>query len=223
VTSCDRFPAPAILIGFFPGLVLGILLTVASVCVLGARRRNQARRNSNGSSFGNISEPRPTGGTGDMRTDFLRKIPQSPSTVNTAGATPQRSTTIRRMKSMFRKSGPNQRGLAQGTMPGGGGGGNAPPVPVPMPMTTASRNAPPPVTPPLQREPSYEDINIFADGDTASALRERERQNHQQDDTNAHGGLGVQMTGDARASHQTTFSDMMERSGLAGLQKGQRE
>ena len=66
-----------------------------------------------------------------------------------------------------------------------------------------------PVTPHLQREPSYEDINIFADGDTASALRERER-------------LGVGYKG-LRASHQTTFTDMMERSGLAGLQKGQRE
>jgi hypothetical protein len=66
-----------------------------------------------------------------------------------------------------------------------------------------------PVTPHLQREPSYEDINIFADGDTASALRERERL-----------GVGYKSL---RASHQTTFTDMMERSGLAGLQKGQRE
>ena len=67
-----------------------------------------------------------------------------------------------------------------------------------------------PITPHLQREPSYEDINIFADGDTASALRERER-------------LGVGCGVGLRASHQTTFTDMMERSGLAGLQKGQRE
>jgi hypothetical protein len=67
-----------------------------------------------------------------------------------------------------------------------------------------------PITPHLQREPSYADINIFADGDTASALRERER-------LNVGGGR------DARASQQTTFTDMMERSGLAGLQKGQRE
>lgn len=66
-----------------------------------------------------------------------------------------------------------------------------------------------PVTPHLQREPSYEDINIFADGDTASALRERERLDA--------GGRTM------RASQQTTFTDMMERSGLAGLQKGQRE
>jgi hypothetical protein len=70
-----------------------------------------------------------------------------------------------------------------------------------------------PVTPHLQREPSYADINIFADGDTASALRERERLDV--------GGGGRVI--DLRASHQTTFTDMMERNGLAGLQKGQRE
>lgn len=71
------------------------------------------------------------------------------------------------------------------------------------------------MTPVLQREPSYEDINIFADGDTASALREREH----------HGNRGGLAAGhfDDRNSHQTTFSDMMERSGLAGLQKGQRK
>jgi hypothetical protein len=65
-----------------------------------------------------------------------------------------------------------------------------------------------PVTPILQREPSYEDINIFADGDTASALREN--------------GLAGPSR-NTRTSHQTTFSDMMEKSGLAGLQKGQRK
>jgi hypothetical protein len=73
-----------------------------------------------------------------------------------------------------------------------------------------------PVTPILQREPSYEDISIFTDGNTASSLREREMRNG--DGNGLQGG-----SHDVRASHQTTFSDMMERSGLAGLQKGQRE
>lgn len=78
-----------------------------------------------------------------------------------------------------------------------------------------------PVTPPLQREPSFEDINIFADGDTASSLRERERGNG---NVNGSGiGLAPPRMPNMRDSHQTTFSDMMERSGLAGLQKGQRK
>jgi len=44
----------------------------------------------------------------------------------------------------------------------------------------------------------------------ASALRDRERQVD-------NGGTRDR----GRESHQTTFTDLMERSGLAGLQKGQ--
>jgi hypothetical protein len=59
-----------------------------------------------------------------------------------------------------------------------------------------------PVTPVLQREPSYEDINIFANEDTLGS-------------NNSRGG---------RESHMTTFGDMMQRSGsLGGLPKGKRE
>jgi hypothetical protein len=196
--SCDKFPVTAVLVGFFPGLLAGILITVATICLLGAHRRKSTRRHS-GSSFGNISEPQPSGA--DMRTDFLRKQPSTPSTG--ASSTPRRQNTITRVRSMFRKS----------MSTSGMGGGSPRPSPVPpiplnvqRPMMQMAQDRP--VTPHLQREPSYEDINIFADGDTASALRERER-------------LGVGNR-DLRASHQTTFTDMMERSGLAGLQKGQR-
>lgn len=80
-----------------------------------------------------------------------------------------------------------------------------------------------PVTPRLQREPSYEDINIFADGDTASALRERQLTPEANGNRGGYGGLGVNGGVGNRISHQTTFTDMMESSGLAGLQKGQRE
>jgi hypothetical protein len=75
-----------------------------------------------------------------------------------------------------------------------------------------------PVTPTRQREPSYEDISIFTDGNTASSLRERER-------NNGNLGAGFQGGNDVRASHQTTFSDMMDRSGVppAGLKKNSRE
>jgi hypothetical protein len=193
--NCNKFPALAVLAGFFPGLLLGILLTVASICLLGAKRRKAARRQS-GSSFGNISEPQPSS---DMRTDFLRKVPQTPST--TAGSTPSRRATVQRVRSLFRKS-VNANNMSPRQSPGA-----APPVPLVVQKQQR------PVTPVLQREPSYEDINIFADGDTASALRERER----------HSGLAPPPNIGSRGSHQTTFTDMMERSGLAGLQKGQRK
>jgi hypothetical protein len=70
----------------------------------------------------------------------------------------------------------------------------------------------------MQREPSYEDISIFTDGNTASSLRERER-------NTGNLGAGLQGRNDVRASHQTTFSDMMDRSGVppAGLKKNSRE
>jgi len=193
--TCNKFPVPAILAGFFPGLALGVLLTIASVCLLGARRRNTDRRRS-GSSFGNISEPQPIG---DTRTDFLRKPPQTPS--STAGS---RMTGVQRVRSLFQKSTvPNS--------PASTGRTASPRQAPPIPMTQKQQARP--VTPPLQREPSYEDINIFADGHTASSLREQ----------GGHGGGLAPPMADPRNSGQTTFTDMMERSGLAGLQKGQRK
>jgi hypothetical protein len=199
--SCNKFPVTAILVGFFPGLALGVLSTIACVCLLGARRRNTDRRRS-GSSFGNISEPQPVG---DMRTDFLRKPPQTPS--SSAGS---RLTGVHRVRSLFRKSTvPNSPATTGRSSPR-----QAPPIP-----TMAQKQQARPVTPPLQRalsrEPSYEDINIFADGHTASSLRERQEGGHGD-------GLAPPMV-NPRESGQTTFTDLMERSGLAGLSKGQRK
>lgn len=185
--SCSKFPITAILVGFFPGLALGVLLGVASACFLARGRRKDARRQS-GSSFGNISEPQPQS---DMRTDFLRKQPDTPSS---GSATLYRQPTVQRVRSLFRKS--SNTSLRHNPGP-------APPVPeLPALLTYAAQHPARPVTP-LRREPSYENIDIFADGDTASALRESEKRNGHE--------------------RMTTFSDMMERSGLAGLQKGQRE
>ncbi|KAH9221521.1 hypothetical protein DL95DRAFT_519108 [Leptodontidium sp. 2 PMI_412] len=199
--ACNKFPTTAVLAGFFPGLAAGILLSIAGVCILGSRRRKAARRRS-GSSFGNISDPQPSS---DMRTDFLRKPPQTPSTM--VASSPERRHTVQRMKSIFRKT-PNSTGQSPQLDP---------PLPLNVQRPMAQNNRP--VTPPLQREPSFEDINIFADGDTASSLRERERGNG---NVNGSGiGLAPPRMPNMRDSHQTTFSDMMERSGLAGLQKGQ--
>ncbi|KAL3417801.1 hypothetical protein PVAG01_10812 [Phlyctema vagabunda] len=195
--ECDKFPAGAVLAGFFPGIAVGILLSVAGICLLGAQRRRAARKSIQ--SFGNnISEPRPNH---DMRSDFLRKPPQTPSTT-AAGSTPGRHQSLNRVRSMFRRSGNGAGGLSPVMPPiplqihkvqnGSGGGGGA------------GYMQWPPVTPPLQREPSFENIDIFADGQTASALREREREHS------------------ARDGHQTTFGGMMESGGFAGLKKGQR-
>ncbi|KAM3086526.1 hypothetical protein ACMFMG_000656 [Clarireedia jacksonii] len=228
--TCEKFPVGAILAGFFPGVVIGILSTLLIVCLIRARNRKEDR-NKNSPDFGNISDPV---ATSDMRTDFLRKIPNSPSTF--AGTTPRRINTRKGISSLFRKS------TASTTTPVGMGitylDSPVPPVPLQIrrkptivenqnpsarkkpemayihrhPSVTDNR----PVTPPLQRENSYEDINIFVGGETATALRAQARP--------ADMHLGVPGRGNGstgRASHQTTFSDMMDGGGLAGLKKGQ--
>lgn len=214
--TCDKFPIDAILVGLLPGIALGIILTLLGLCCIG--RRKESHRKS-GSSFGNISDPVPTS---DIRTDFLRKIPQTPS--SSASETPRRRNTITRVRSLFRKSTApgitnNKPHLPYQSSPG-------PVPPIPLNIQRQKQPAAPegrPITPPLQREPSFEDINIFTDADTASSFRAARDQQHQQQYQQNSNHLGVPPAfGQERGSHQTTFTDMMERSGLAGLQKGQR-
>jgi hypothetical protein len=160
---------------------------LGTCCVLENRNHKNSRRRS-GSSFGNISEPHPIS---DNRTDFLRKPPQTPSTVG-GGSVPSRRQTLTRVRSFFGRS-PPANGLPSSPRP-------VPPMPLNIRRPAANNDRP--VTPVLQREPSYEDINIFANEDTLGS-------------NNSRGG---------RESHMTTFGDMMQRSGsLAGLPKGKRE
>jgi hypothetical protein len=171
--ACNAFPATAILLGFFPGVVVGVLLAVASFCLYGAYRRRQSRLSG---SFGpisaSISDPIYNESSA-MRADFIRKQGSSPST-------PTRQPTIERVRSLFRKS----------TAASGIDMAEAPRVPVPAIPQPAPR------TPRLQREPSGESINIFADPITARSMRPRD-------------------------SHQTTFTDMMDRADLSGVARGE--
>lgn len=194
--ECNKFPVSAVLTGFFPGLALGITITYLYTCFLGKRRQKQRRNRRSGSSFGNISEPQPIG---DTRSDFLRKPPATPSSTS-----PSRRNTISRVRSIFGRSPPTIQNSPPPV---------APPIPLNIrrPMAQETR----PVTPPLQREPSFGDfgnINIYTDGDTASSLREQERTNGSRHNV--------------RASNLTTVSAFMERSAAvppAGLQKNARE
>lgn len=120
------------------------------------------------------------------------------------------------MKSLFKKSGGNEYGTGENY---GMEQSPRPPAPLVVNKANASTNATP-VTPPLQRERSYENVDIFADQHTASSLREHERSNAA---AGANGGGGLQpgnQNQDIRGSHQTTMTDVM---GLAGLPKGQRK
>jgi hypothetical protein len=175
--NCNAFPATAILVGFFPGLFAGVLLACALFCLLGAYRRKQSRLSGSfGKVSASISDPIYSEGSA-IRTDFIRKQTSAPST-------PTRQPTLQRVRSLFRKSAAaNGTEMAMTSSPG------APAVPQAVPRA--------PRTPRLQREPSGESINIFADPSTASE--------------------GIR----GRDSHQTTFTDMMERADLVGVRQGE--
>jgi hypothetical protein len=171
--ACSAFPATAVLLGFFPGVAVGILLAVASFCLYGAYRRRQNRLSG---SFGpisaSISDPIYNESSA-MRADFIRKQGSTPST-------PTRQPAIERVRSLFRKStAASGIDMAEASR---------------APMPTISQSAP--RTPRLQREPSGESINIFADPITARSMRPRD-------------------------SHQTTFTDMMDRADLLGVARGE--
>jgi len=171
--DCNAFPAGAILAGFFPGMFAGALLACAGLCLFGAYRRKQARLSGSfGKVSASISDPIYQGSA--LRTDFIRKQ-------NSAPTTPTRQPTIQRVRSLFHRS-----AAANGTEM------TTTSSPVPLTQPQAS-----PRTPRLQREPSGESINIFADPSTA---REGSR---------------------GRESNQTTFTDMMRRADLPDVRQGE--
>ncbi|OBT77802.1 hypothetical protein VF21_03197 [Pseudogymnoascus sp. 05NY08] len=189
--TCPRFPTPAILTGLLPGILAGILISLTTFCLLGARRRRADARAPKISS--------PTYQGSDFRTDFVRRY--QPSSPGTSSGTP--ATGISRVRSLFRKSssaaaGARQtRGLGMG-LPSSPSPRRVPPMPD-RDLRAYQQEAP--AGGQLRREPSSESINIFADPSTARS-----------------GGLGVE---ERRQSAQTTFTDMMERADLRGVGRGE--
>ncbi|KUJ22337.1 uncharacterized protein LY89DRAFT_294139 [Mollisia scopiformis] len=230
--TCTKFPIPAILAGFFPGLVLGILLAILGLCCWGnshkrssSSHHNTHERRRSGSSFGNISEPQPLDREHDMRTDFLRKPPMTPSS---QGSTPGRRNTMKgRMNSLFRKS---RWDDGQGDMA-------TPPIPLNINKNNnngnGNNNGGRPVTPENRQQ---REVSEFY-GNVPMMIDEREHP------TPSPPGLGlgsrrdVADVADSRISYNTTWTDIMpvpepsQSSGnggtggsgapLAGLPKGQ--
>ncbi|KAI9852224.1 MAG: hypothetical protein M1824_002057 [Vezdaea acicularis] len=135
--SSSGYPAKAVVAGFFPGFILGIISSLGLIMCLG-RRRTKTR----------ISSPILV--PDNHRTDFLRSNPSN-SPLELANKTPSRASTISRVRSLFRRD--TQRTqksdmsteeisvFAQGlsanermtrfgdVLEGGGRDGHAPPVP----------------------------------------------------------------------------------------------
>ena len=102
-TACNPYPIPAILAAFFPGLIIGIVLTLLVIMCCGKKRDSKRT----GSDFGHInatvSDPiyQDSGAT---RTDFLRR---ESKTKNSAPTTSRVRSLFSRAPSIARHSPPN--------------------------------------------------------------------------------------------------------------------
>ncbi|MCJ1468174.1 hypothetical protein MMC07_006802 [Pseudocyphellaria aurata] len=92
--ACDKFPAAAILAGFFPGLLLGILLTVLAIICIGRRRRSRHTSSDFGSVAATVSDPIYQPENNAFRTDFLRRGSQSKNQTSRVKSLFSRSPTI---------------------------------------------------------------------------------------------------------------------------------
>ena len=137
-THSNNFPAPAVLVGLFSGLVLGILLTIAIICICGRRRVKAAKKSSGGSVFSSpaatVSDP--IYQNDYPRTDFLRREKRD---VDEMDSSPKRTSRVR---SLFSRS---------------------PTLPTQSNPNTLGRGFQTPKrTPDMRREPSMESIKIYS-------------------------------------------------------------
>lgn len=100
--SCNRFPASAILAGFFPGLLLGILLTVLALICFGRRRKSHDPSSDFGSVTATVSDPIYQPENNTFRTDFLRRGSGSKNRTSRVKSIFSRSPTIRNTDGMGR-------------------------------------------------------------------------------------------------------------------------
>ncbi|MCJ1373953.1 hypothetical protein MMC20_005183 [Loxospora ochrophaea] len=98
---CNPFPAPAVLVGFFPGLIAGVLFTILIICCLGPRHNHDSKRDSSlGSVSAHVSDPIYQDQNA-LRTDFLRRQSKS------------RNNQTSRVKSLFSRSPSLSPGIAK--------------------------------------------------------------------------------------------------------------
>ncbi|TDZ17732.1 hypothetical protein Cob_v009318 [Colletotrichum orbiculare MAFF 240422] len=208
----NTFPT-AIVIGVLCGILAGVGIGVALLIFLSRRRRNAAvrqnekkrsrgpRPSTSTSSFGNIiSEPIPTSDSA-FRTDFILKTPST--------GTSTFSPTKRPGQAHFRNSSTTTLahdpiGLARSdSKPRTPDRNNISVAPIRGMRPNSGRRPPaaqnPLLAPPpqqLQREPSSESINVFADP------------------------VDVLRPGQRRMTSATTFTDLMDEADLGDVRRG---
>jgi len=130
--NCSQFPAPAVLVGFFSGLVLGILLTVLLICCFGRGRHDRDRTSPDLSSVqATVSDPIYNAGNDTYRSDFLRRESES-----------RHQGRASRVRSLFSRT-PTVRSRNG-------------------PVDGLGRSIPVPKTPSLKKEASMESIKIYS-------------------------------------------------------------
>ncbi|KAI4169241.1 MAG: hypothetical protein LQ343_005829 [Gyalolechia ehrenbergii] len=130
----NKFTAAAVLAGFFPGMLLGALLTVAIIICIGRRRTKREEKDGDfGSVAATVSDPiyQDTNG---FRTDFLRRESKT-----------KYSNRTSRVRSLFSRS---------NTLKSSNSDGYATNI---LPKTPENRR-----TPETKREPSMESIKIYS-------------------------------------------------------------
>lgn len=143
--SCSNFTPVGVLVGFFSGLLVGVLLTVAFICLCGRRRIKSAKKSGSSvfsSPAATVSDP--IYQDDSLRTDFLRRQPQNADAENMA---PRRTSRVR---SLFSRSPTLSRHNNNG-------------FPLQNSQDGIGRSLQTPMrTPEMRKEPSMESIKIYS-------------------------------------------------------------
>ena len=137
INHCNQFSTPGVLVGFFSGLIAGIILALLCICCIGRKRSHSEKRDSGDLSSvqASVSDPiyNPDA-SHSYRSDFLRR------TSGPAKSSRTMSRASSRVKSYFSRT-PTMRSK----------------------MSPTDRNIPKtPKTPSMKKEPSMESIRIYS-------------------------------------------------------------
>ena len=138
------------MVGFFPGLVAGVILAVIALCCFGRRRSKEESEPTSpdfSSVTATVSDPiYQQEGNNAFRSDFLRRESKSKYSRRTSNAS--------RVRSLFART-PTLRSMRSRDAPVDGIGRSIPKVP----ETPINQRSP---EPSLKKEPSMESIKIYS-------------------------------------------------------------
>ena len=146
----NKYPTSAVMVGFFPGLVAGVILAVIALCCFGRRHSKEESEPTSpdfSSVTATVSDPiyQPEGNNA-FRSDFLRRESKSKYSRRTSNAS--------RVRSLFART-PTLKSMRSRDAAVDGLGRSIPKVP----ETPINQRSP---EPSLKKEPSMESIKIYS-------------------------------------------------------------